>query len=80
MAARKNVSFEESMKKLEQIVSTLEQGDISLEKSMALFEEGSKLSAALSKQLDAAEQQVVLMLRKQEDAPLMETPFAAEES
>ncbi len=80
MAARKNISFEESMKKLEQIVSTLEQGDISLEKSMALFEEGSKLSAALSKQLDMAEQQVVLMLRKQEDAPLVETPFSAEES
>jgi len=50
--------FEESLKRLETIVQQLESQEISLEKTIALFEEGMKLSAACQKQLSDAEQMV----------------------
>lgn len=71
----KKPTFEISMQRLEEIVRELERGDITLEQSMALFEEGTKLSAALSKQLDAAEQKVTVLL-KDENGALAEQPFA----
>ena len=46
--ARKKLSFEEAMKRLEEIVSHLEKGDIPLEESIRLFEEGSGLLALCS--------------------------------
>ena len=49
--ARKKLSFEEAMKRLEEIVSHLEKGDIPLEESIRLFEEGSALLAPCSSQL-----------------------------
>ena len=58
MAAKK-VTFEQQIARLEEIVSALEQGDVQLADSLALFEEGTKLIAACTKQLDQAEQQVV---------------------
>ena len=48
-------SFEESLKKLETIVDQLEKGDLSLEDSIKLFEEGVGLSAACKKEIDTAE-------------------------
>ena len=53
--ARKKLSFEEAMKRLEEIVSHLEKGDIPLEKAVELYGEGVKLSAACRKQLDEAQ-------------------------
>ena len=47
-----NLSFEENMKKLSEIVSELEKGDIPLEKSVELYGEGVKLSALCKNQLD----------------------------
>lgn len=47
-------SFEEALKRLEEIVSTLERGDASLEESIALFEEGTKLRKLCSAMLEAA--------------------------
>ncbi len=73
----KKVTFEESMAALEAIVRELESGDIPLERSMKLFEEGTKLSAALSRQLDTAEQKVTLLLQKQ-DGETEEQPFEEE--
>ncbi len=70
----KKVTFEESMLELEAIVRELESGDIPLERSMKLFEEGTKLSAALSRQLDTAEQKVTVLLQKQ-DGTIEEQPF-----
>ena len=55
------MTFEQAMQKLEEIVSQLEAGDAPLDKSMALFEEGTKLSAYLSGLLDSAEQKVTMM-------------------
>ena len=67
-------SFEESMTRLEEIVSLLERGDASLEESIKLFEEGAKLTASCTKQLNTAEQKV-LRLTKGTDGVPVETPF-----
>lgn len=68
--ATKKKSFEESMLRLEEIVSLLEKGDATLEASMALFEEGTKLSAACAKQLDNAEQKVWKLTKGTGGAPV----------
>jgi len=67
-------SFEESLKKLEAIVNQLEKGDLPLDKSLKLFEEGVGLSAVCKKELDAAEGKVQ-MLVKQLDGSLKQEPF-----
>ena len=73
MAAQKK-PFEESMARLEEIVSILERGESTLDESLALFEEGTKLAAACSKQLDQAEQKI-LKLTKGPDGEPVETPL-----
>lgn len=67
-------SFEESLTKLEEIVAQLERGDLSLEDSVRLFEEGSRLSADCRKQLEEAEGKVE-MLVKQRDGSVKREPF-----
>ncbi len=76
--AKKTLSFEESMQRLEEIVLLLERGDVTLEESLALFEEGSGLIAQCSKLLDRAEQKVI-KLKKGSDGTPMELPIDAEE-
>ena len=73
MAANKK-PLEESMARLEEIVSILERGESTLDESLALFEEGTKLAAACSKQLDQAEQKI-LKLTKGPDGEPVETPL-----
>ena len=68
------MSFEENMNRLGQIVTLLERGDAKLADSLALFEEGTKLIAACTKQLDQAEQQVVKLMKGPDGAPV-EQPF-----
>ena len=70
-------TFEEQITRLEQIVSALEQGDVKLSDSLALFEEGTKLIAACSKELDQAEQKVVKLMKGSDGAPV-ELPFEEE--
>lgn len=67
-------SFEESLKKLETIVDQLEKGDMTLEDSLKLFEEGVGLSAACKKELDEAEGKVQILI-KQRDGSLKTEPF-----
>ncbi|MGC2618491.1 MAG: exodeoxyribonuclease VII small subunit [Acidobacteriaceae bacterium] len=67
-------SFEESLTKLEEIVAQLERGDLSLEDSVRMFEEGSRLSAICRKQLEEAEGKVE-MLVKQRDGSVKREPF-----
>ncbi len=62
-------TFEQRIARLEAIVSALERGDVPLADSLALFEEGTKLAAACSKQLEQAEQKVLLLTRKPEEDP-----------
>ena len=61
------------------IVAALEKGDAQLADSLALFEEGTKLIAACSKQLDQAEQQVVKLMKGPDGAPV-ELPFEEQEA
>lgn len=77
MAAKK-MTFEQQITRLEEIVSALEQGDVQLADSLALFEEGTKLIAACTKQLDQAEQQVVKLMKGPDGAPV-EQPFETTE-
>jgi exodeoxyribonuclease VII small subunit len=70
-------TFEESLKKLETIVEQLERGDLALEESVKLFEEGVGLSAACQKELDAAEGKVQMLI-KQGDGSLKTEPFLTE--
>ena len=77
MAAKK-MTFEQQIARLEEIVSALEQGDVQLADSLALFEEGTKLIAACTKQLDQAEQQVVKLMKGPGGA-LVEQPFETTE-
>ena len=76
MSAKKK-TFEEQIARLEEIVSLLERGDAQLADSLSLFEEGTKLIAACSKQLDQAEQTVVRLMKGQDGAPV-ELPFEEE--
>jgi exodeoxyribonuclease VII small subunit len=67
-------SFEDSLKKLESIVDRLEKGDLSLEESLKLFEEGVGLSTACKKELEEAEGKVEMLI-KQRDGSLKREPF-----
>ncbi len=69
-----SVSFEQRITRLETIVSALEKGDVPLADSLALFEEGTKLISACSKQLDQAEMQVVKLMKGADGSP-QELPF-----
>jgi len=70
-------TFEESLKKLETIVSKLEHGDLTLEESLKLFEEGVTLSAACKQELEAAEGKVQLLV-KQRDGGVKTEAFMTE--
>ena len=74
----KKATFEQQLQRLEEIVAALEKGDAPLADSLALFEEGTKLIAACSKQLDQAEQQVVKLMKGADGAPV-ELSFAEQE-
>ena len=75
---KKELSFEESMKRLDEIVKGLEKGDVTLSDSMALFEEGTALIRRCTSLLDGAEQQVVRLKKGPDGAP-EELPFDAAE-
>jgi exodeoxyribonuclease VII small subunit len=56
--------FEECLQRLEKIVHELEKGEVPLEKSLTLFEEGMQLSAACRKELEEAEGKVEILLKQ----------------
>jgi exodeoxyribonuclease VII small subunit len=70
-------SFEESLKRLETVVDQLEKGELTLEESLKLFEEGVNLTVSCKQELDAAEGKVQ-MLVKQRDGSLKAEPFETE--
>ena len=74
--AGKKLDFEQSMARLEEIVHHLESGDMPLNETLALFEEGTDLISRCSKMLDEAEQKVV-KLKKGADGQPEELPFDA---
>lgn len=72
-----DLTFEQAMQRLEEIVSLLEDGKAPLNESMALFEEGTKLSAYLSQLLDTAKQKVTMITVR--DGAETEIPFDTQE-
>jgi len=75
----KEPKLEEQIERLEKVVSELESGDASLEKSIALYEEGTKLGKNCLKQLETLEQKVNL-IRENEHGDLEQTPFDDDQS
>ena len=73
----KNATFEDSMIRLEQIVQQIEKGDVSLEESLELFQEGTQLAVNCGKLLDNAEQLVKKIVPDAEGNP-QEVDFADE--
>lgn len=73
----KDVKFEDALSNLESIVEKLERGELSLEESLAAFEEGIRLSRICSKQLDAAEKKVEILI-KGDDGSLKTENFGVE--
>ena len=75
--AEKKLSFEQALGRIGEIVKALENGDVPLDESMKLFEEGTALLRQCGGMLDAAGQQVV-RLRKGPDGAPEELPFDEE--
>ena len=69
-------NFEESMKKLENIVSELENGNLNLDESVKRFEDGMKLAKQCNNILENAEKRITILLEK--DGELKEEKFDAE--
>ena len=63
------LSFEAAMSRLDEVVKQLEAGDAPLDKSLALFEEGTGLIKECSRMLDEAEQKVVMLTRGADGTP-----------
>lgn len=60
--------FEDKLKSLEQVVEKLERGDLTLDESVKLFEEGVKLSDACKKELEAAEGKIQILVERSNGA------------
>ena len=60
--------FEAAMKRIEEIVYALEKGDVALDQSLSLFQEGAELIKQCSNALDTAEQRVSMLI-KGDDGP-----------
>jgi exodeoxyribonuclease VII small subunit len=73
-----DLTFEQALKRLEEIVEALETEDLDLDKSLQFFEEGVALSRHCNQQLQAAEKRIDLLLRKA-DGTLAAEPFALED-
>ena len=74
---QKNKTFEENMQRLEQIVRAMERGDVALEESLKLFQEGTQLVQSCGKLLDEAELQVKKISAATDGSPV-EEDFADE--
>jgi exodeoxyribonuclease VII small subunit len=66
---KKEMSFEDMLKRLDVIVRTLEKGDAALDESMKLYTEGAELIRLCTKQLNEAEQTVVRLQKGSDGAP-----------
>ena len=69
---QENMTFEASMVRLEQIVRTMERGDVPLEESLKLFQEGTELVRNCGKLLDEAELQVKKIMTAPDGSPVEE--------
>ena len=68
----KNMTFEDNMQRLEQIVRSMERGDVPLEESLKLFQEGTQLVESCGKLLDEAELQIKKIATDAQGQPVEE--------
>lgn len=73
-------SFEASLEALEKIVRQLESGDLPLEKSLELFEQGIRLSRECQERLSQAERRIEILLRDNQGRPTVNTYSAPAEN
>ncbi len=74
MARKKAVNFEEALEELESLVEQMEDGDLSLEESLAAFEKGVRIARECQDALKQAEQRVQILLQQNGEERLV--PFA----
>ena len=67
-----NATFEANLQRLDQIVRTMERGEVPLEQSLELFREGTELVRTCGKLLDEAELQVQKVLTAPDGTPVLE--------
>ena len=72
-------NFETELKRLSEIVEQLEKGDLPLEQSLVLFEEGVKLTRAAQTRLDGAQKRIDELLKVDASGEVHSTPFSADE-
>ena len=69
---QKNATFESNMQRLEQIVRAMERGDVALEESLKLFQEGTDLVRSCNQLLDNAQLQVKKIMTAPDGSPVEE--------
>jgi len=74
MADEKEIQFEEALTRLEAVVNRLESGELPLEESLRLFEEGVHLTKVCTHRLEEAERRVTILLKNERDE-IAEAPF-----
>jgi exodeoxyribonuclease VII small subunit len=70
MTMENGLSFEKAMERMEEIIALLEDGDLDLDKSLEVFEEGIRLYRHLSRRLKEAEGRIKLIMEEQEGEPV----------
>ncbi len=69
---KENKTFEENLQRLEAIVRAMERGDVALEESLKLFQEGTDLVRSCGKLLDEAQLQVKKVMTAADGSPVLE--------
>ena len=75
--SKPDLTFEKGLERLEKIVQELEKGDLPLERSLELFEEGMKLSGNCRRQLEEAENKVEILVKRA--GKIVAEPFPSSE-
>ena len=70
--SQKDPTFEENMQRLEQIVRAMERGDVALDESLKLFQEGTELVRSSGKLLDDAQLQIEKVVKGADGNPTFE--------
>lgn len=73
----RQLTFEQALNRLENVVQKLEDGDVPLEQAIELFQEGMALSKRCSEQLDRVERRIEILI--QENGDWVKKPFSPEE-
>lgn len=74
------MDFEKKLGRLEEIVTKMEKGDLALEESLSLFEEGVKLSRECHQKLNDAESKVKLLVSMDQNGKATTTNFSSDET